>query len=102
VILIMTSNLGSQQMKQGSKVGFDRMTAPTKSNEEDRSKRARDVMIEVERFSGPVPEPRGRLVVFNPLSHEDLPGSCTCSSTTTRSARRGVSASISTRLRSIT
>jgi ATP-dependent Clp protease ATP-binding subunit ClpC len=37
VILIMTSNLGSQQMKQGSKVGFDRMTAPTKANEEDRS-----------------------------------------------------------------
>ncbi len=74
VILIMTSNLGSQQMKQGSKVGFDRMTAPTKANEEDRSKRMRaDVMIEVERYFRPEFLNRvDELVVFNPLTHDDL------------------------------
>ncbi|MBL8859667.1 MAG: ATP-dependent Clp protease ATP-binding subunit [Planctomycetes bacterium] len=74
VILIMTSNLGSQQMKQGSKVGFDRVSAPTKMSEEDRSKRMKaDVMIEVERYFRPEFLNRvDELVVFNPLTHEDL------------------------------
>jgi ATP-dependent Clp protease ATP-binding subunit ClpC len=74
VILIMTSNLGSQQMKQGSKVGFDRMASPSKTSDEDRSKRMRaDVMIEVERYFRPEFLNRvDELVVFNPLSHDDL------------------------------
>src|ERR1051325_6156910 len=52
VILIMTSNLGSQQMKQGAKLGFDRLTSNTqKLSGEERSKRMRsDVMIEVEHY----------------------------------------------------
>jgi ATP-dependent Clp protease ATP-binding subunit ClpC len=74
VILIMTSNLGSQQMKQGSKVGFDRMSPSTKVGEEDRAKRMRsDVMIEVERYFRPEFLNRvDELVVFNPLTNEDL------------------------------
>jgi len=74
VILIMTSNLGSQQMKQGSKVGFDRMSPSTKVGEEDRAKRMRaDVMIEVERYFRPEFLNRvDELVVFNPLTNDDL------------------------------
>jgi ATP-dependent Clp protease ATP-binding subunit ClpC len=70
----MTSNLGSQQMKQGSKVGFDRMASPSKTSEEDRAKRMRaDVMIEVERYFRPEFLNRvDELVVFNPLNHDDL------------------------------
>jgi hypothetical protein len=50
----MTSNLGSQQMKQGSKVGFDRMASPSKTSDEDRSKRMRaDVMTVYNRRKTP-------------------------------------------------
>ena len=73
VILIMTSNLGSQQMKAGAQLGFGRM-APTESSEQDRKKRMyADVMIEVERHFRP--EFLNRLdetIVFNPLTNEDL------------------------------
>ena len=73
VILIMTSNLGSQQMKAGSQLGFGRLQA-SENSDEDRKKRMRaDVMIEVERHFRP--EFLNRLdevIVFNPLSHADL------------------------------
>jgi ATP-dependent Clp protease ATP-binding subunit ClpC len=74
VILIMTSNLGSQQMKAGSKLGFDRLAASSKTSEEDRFKRMKsDVMIEVERYFRPEFLNRvDELVVFNPLTHADL------------------------------
>jgi ATP-dependent Clp protease ATP-binding subunit ClpC len=74
VILIMTSNLGSQQMKQGSKVGFDRNAVPTKLSEDERGKRMRaDVMIEVERYFRPEFLNRvDEMIVFNALTHEDL------------------------------
>jgi len=74
VILIMTSNLGSQQMKAGSKLGFDRLAASTKVSEEDRFKRMKsDVMIEVERYFRPEFLNRvDELIVFNPLTHADL------------------------------
>jgi ATP-dependent Clp protease ATP-binding subunit ClpC len=73
VILIMTSNLGSQQMKAGARLGFDR-TAKTTSTEDERKKRMiSDVMIEVERHFRPEFLNRvDELVVFNPLTHEDL------------------------------
>jgi ATP-dependent Clp protease ATP-binding subunit ClpC len=74
VILIMTSNLGSQQMKAGSKLGFDRLAASSKTSDEDRFKRMKsDVMIEVERYFRPEFLNRvDELVVFNPLTHADL------------------------------
>ena len=75
VILIMTSNLGSQQMKQGAKLGFDRLSGATqKLSVEDKQKRMRsDVMIEVERYFRPEFLNRvDELIVFNPLNHEDL------------------------------
>jgi ATP-dependent Clp protease ATP-binding subunit ClpC len=73
-ILIMTSNLGSQQMKSGSRLGFDRMADNPKGNEEQRGKRMRaDVMIEVERYFRPEFLNRiDELIVFNPLTHSDL------------------------------
>jgi ATP-dependent Clp protease ATP-binding subunit ClpC len=74
VILIMTSNLGSQQMKAGAKLGFDRLASSTKLSEEERGKRMRaDVMIEVERYFRPEFLNRvDELIVFNPLTHTDL------------------------------
>ncbi len=74
VILIMTSNLGSQQMKAGSRLGFDRVSKDTEASVEDRKKRMRsDVMIEVERHFRPEFLNRlDELVVFNPLTHDDL------------------------------
>src|SRR5204862_2613665 len=75
VILIMTSNLGSQQMKSGTRLGFDRQGGGTsKPSEEERQKRMKaDVMIEVERYFRPEFLNRmDELIVFNPLSHEDL------------------------------
>jgi len=74
VILIMTSNLGSQQMKAGSKLGFDRLSTGAKVSDEDRFKRMKsDVMIEVERYFRPEFLNRvDELVVFNPLTHADL------------------------------
>jgi len=74
VVLIMTSNLGSQQMKAGSHLGFDRVSKKTESDAEDKKKRMRsDVMIEVERHFRPEFLNRvDELVVFNSLNHEDL------------------------------
>jgi ATP-dependent Clp protease ATP-binding subunit ClpC len=74
VILIMTSNLGSQQMKAGSKLGFDRTASTAKPNEDERRKRMKtDVMVEVERYFRPEFLNRvDELVVFNPLTHDDL------------------------------
>ena len=74
VILIMTSNLGSQQMKSGSRLGFDRVAKDTDDSAEDRKKRMNsDVMIEVERHFRPEFLNRlDELVIFNPLSHDDL------------------------------
>jgi ATP-dependent Clp protease ATP-binding subunit ClpC len=74
VILIMTSNLGSQQMKAGARLGFDRLTGDTEASQEDRKKRMRsDVMLEVERHFRPEFLNRlDEMVVFNPLTHDDL------------------------------
>src|SRR5205085_10332211 len=74
VIRIMTSNLGSQQMKSGAKLGFDRLSQATKPSDEERRNRMRaDVMIEVERYFRPEFLNRlDELVVFNPLTNEDL------------------------------
>ncbi|HIG10981.1 MAG: ATP-dependent Clp protease ATP-binding subunit [bacterium] len=73
-VLIMTSNLGSQQMKAGSRLGFDRTGAKTGDSEADRKKRMNaDVMIEVERHFRPEFLNRvDELVVFNPLNQDDL------------------------------
>jgi ATP-dependent Clp protease ATP-binding subunit ClpC len=72
VILIMTSNLGSQQLKSGSGLGFGKIEKS--QSEEDRKKRMKsEVMIEVERHFRPEFLNRvDELIVFNPLSHEDL------------------------------
>jgi ATP-dependent Clp protease ATP-binding subunit ClpC len=72
VILIMTSNLGSHQIKGGSTLGFGK--ADTGQKDEDRKKRMRsDVMIEVERHFRPEFLNRvDELVIFNPLTKEDL------------------------------
>ncbi len=73
VILIMTSNLGSQQMKAGSRLGFDRIAKPTGSDDERRKQTRSDVMIEVERHFRPEFLNRvDELIIFNPLTHEDL------------------------------
>jgi len=75
VILIMTSNLGSQQMKQGAKLGFDRLSGSTqKISAEEKGKRMQaDVMVEVERYFRPEFLNRvDELIVFNPLTHKDL------------------------------
>jgi len=75
VILIMTSNLGSQQMKSGNRVGFDRVTSSqTETSKEDRKKQMHsDVMLEVERHFRPEFLNRvDELVIFNTLTHEDL------------------------------
>ena len=74
VILIMTSNLGSQQMKAGARLGFDRLAGDNEASQEDRKKRMRsDVMIEVERHFRPEFLNRlDEMVVFNPLTHDDL------------------------------
>ncbi len=73
VILIMTSNLGSSQMKAGNRLGFDRV-AKVETAEEDRKKQMRsDVMLEVERHFRPEFLNRvDELIIFNPLTHEDL------------------------------
>ncbi len=73
VILIMTSNLGSQQMKSGSQLGFSRID-PNATNTDERKKRMQaDVMIEVERHFRPEFMNRvDELIIFNPLTHLDL------------------------------
>jgi len=74
VILIMTSNLGSQQMKSGSRLGFDRVAKDTDDSADDRKKRMKsDVMIEVERHFRPEFLNRlDELIIFNPLTNDDL------------------------------
>jgi len=73
VILIMTSNLGSQQMRAGSRLGFDRTAKADPSAEERKKRMTADVMIEVERqFRPEFLNRMDELVIFNPLSHADL------------------------------
>ena len=74
VVLIMTSNLGAQNMKAGSKLGFDRVVEKSEAKEDERKKQIKnDVMIEVERHFRPEFLNRlDELVVFNPLTHTDL------------------------------
>jgi ATP-dependent Clp protease ATP-binding subunit ClpC len=73
VILIMTSNLGSQQMKASSKLGFDRVDSSAVDGDEKAKRMHADVMIEVERYFRPEFLNRvDELVVFNQLDHEDL------------------------------
>ena len=72
VILIMTSNLGSQQLKSGSTLGFGKKDAALSA--EDRKKKMKTaVMVEVERHFRPEFLNRcDELVVFNALTREDL------------------------------
>jgi ATP-dependent Clp protease ATP-binding subunit ClpC len=72
VILIMTSNLGSQQLKSGAHLGFGK--ADENASVEDRKKRMQaEVMIEVERHFRPEFLNRiDELIVFNPLTRENL------------------------------
>jgi ATP-dependent Clp protease ATP-binding subunit ClpC len=74
VVLIMTSNLGAQNMKAGSKLGFDRVTEKSEARQDERKKQIKgDVMIEVERLFRPEFLNRlDELVIFNPLTHADL------------------------------
>jgi ATP-dependent Clp protease ATP-binding subunit ClpC len=73
VILIMTSNLGSQQMKAGSQLGFGRLDQGTAAGDERKKRMQADVMIEVERHFRPEFLNRvDELIIFNPLSHGDL------------------------------
>ena len=75
VVLIMTSNLGAQNMKSGNKLGFDRIGAgQSEAKEDERKKQIKsDVMIEVERHFRPEFLNRlDELVIFNPLTHSDL------------------------------
>ena len=73
VILIMTSNLGSGQMKAGAQLGFGRMDDRA-ATEDDRKKRVEaDVMVEVERHFRPEFLNRlDEIVIFNPLVKSDL------------------------------
>jgi ATP-dependent Clp protease ATP-binding subunit ClpC len=73
VILIMTSNLGSQQMKAGAQLGFGRFDQASGDDGARRKKMTSDVMIEVERHFRP--EFLNRLdeaIVFNQLTRDDL------------------------------
>ncbi|HED65101.1 MAG TPA: NDP-hexose 4-ketoreductase, partial [Planctomycetes bacterium] len=72
VILIMTSNLGSHLMTSGGGLGFGK--TDTKASEEDKMKKIRaDVLSEVQRQFRPEFLNRvDELVVFNPLTEEDL------------------------------
>ena len=73
VILIMTSNLGSQQMKAGSQLGFGRLETGEASSEDRKKRITADVMIEVERHFRPEFLNRvDELIIFNALTHEDL------------------------------
>jgi ATP-dependent Clp protease ATP-binding subunit ClpC len=73
VILIMTSNLGSQQMKAGSRLGFDRVDKTEVSDDERKKRMRSEVMVEVERHFRPEFLNRlDELIVFNPLTRDDL------------------------------
>jgi ATP-dependent Clp protease ATP-binding subunit ClpC len=71
-ILIMTSNLGSHLMTAGGGLGFGKTSS--KDSEDDKKKKLRaDVMAEVERQFRPEFLNRiDELVVFNPLTEDDL------------------------------
>jgi ATP-dependent Clp protease ATP-binding subunit ClpC len=72
VILIMTSNLGSAQLKSGQGLGFGKVDQT--HTDADRAKRMKaDVMFEVERHFRPEFLNRiDEMIVFNPLNKEDL------------------------------
>jgi ATP-dependent Clp protease ATP-binding subunit ClpC len=72
VILIMTSNLGSHTMKAGASLGFGKVDSA--QSDSDRMKKMKaDVMFEVERHFRPEFLNRvDELIVFNPLSSDDL------------------------------
>jgi ATP-dependent Clp protease ATP-binding subunit ClpC len=73
VILIMTSNLGSQQMKAGSQLGFGRLEKGETSKDDRKKRMFADVMIEVERHFRPEFLNRvDEMIIFNSLTHEDL------------------------------
>ncbi|MFT5477816.1 MAG: ATP-dependent Clp protease ATP-binding subunit ClpC [Planctomycetota bacterium] len=73
VILIMTSNLGSQQMKAGAQLGFGRMDQSSQDLDQKKKRMKADVMIEVERHFRPEFLNRlDEMIVFNSLRHEDL------------------------------
>jgi ATP-dependent Clp protease ATP-binding subunit ClpC len=71
-ILIMTSNLGSHLVTSGGGLGFGKTA--TEDREEDRRKKLKtDIMAEVERHFRPEFLNRvDELIVFNPLTEEDL------------------------------
>ena len=73
VIVIMTSNLGSQNITSASSLGFGK-ASPDENDEKTRNKRIKaDVMAEVQRNFRPEFLNRvDELIVFNPLSKEDL------------------------------
>ena len=73
VILIMTSNLGSQQMKAGAQLGFGRLDQSSQDKDQKKKRQRADVMIEVERHFRPEFLNRlDEMIVFNPLTHDDL------------------------------
>ena len=71
-ILIMTSNLGSHLVTAGGGLGFGKTAV--ENREEDRRKKLKtDIMAEVERHFRPEFLNRvDELIVFNPLTEEDL------------------------------
>ncbi len=72
VILIMTSNLGSAQIKGGAGLGFGKGDAQTNSIEKMKRMKS-DVMFEVERHFRPEFLNRvDELIIFNPLTKDDL------------------------------
>ncbi len=72
VILIMTSNLGSAQIKGGAGLGFGKADAQSESTEKMKRMKS-DVMFEVERHFRPEFLNRvDELIIFNPLNKEDL------------------------------
>jgi len=73
VIVIMTSNLGSANITSNASLGFGK-ASPDESDEKARNKRIKaDVMAEVQRNFRPEFLNRvDELIVFNPLSKEDL------------------------------
>jgi len=91
-ILIMTSNLGSHMITSGGGLGFGK--TKTEDSQDDKKKKIRaDVMAEVERHFRPEFLNRvDELIVFNPLSREDLKRilNLQLSEVLKRIARRGV------------
>ena len=72
VILIMTSNLGSAQLKSGAQLGFGKKDS-TQTDDDRRKRMHSDVMFEVERHFRPEFLNRiDEMIVFNPLTTDDL------------------------------